>query len=543
MMPLDGLLTSPFTVNHRRQTLTPVQLERQLERCVDTCEVSNVTTEYKAIIFDSRDECILMKQTQIDPGGGDTGIHPKYTFPTVSSSAAPKNAIRMCENVRRDLYEQCGTNYQLILLYCSNNEVDRHLIMSPFHIALTAVAPLDQVNGNVQDATNLKFEWIPKHCVQAGKILFSTADDCVVLMTLFKLSKNVTDLQRGDGGARPWQRANWFTNIKNIATNCLQAKYIYVSKDDWHQMSVGMNCTVLRTCDQADTHFVYLKASTNKIEGKLAQYLSSFANFLVKPPIFVDHRQGWYIMHDYGTALCGRFDQRIYQRVIIHLGHMQVKALNFKQQLQQLGVPLTTAHSFKRRLQIMLTALVDRDDFDSIITRRHLLFDLVDILYTHSKLPISIVHGDLFSGNVIEAHTDPQTLSLIDWEMARLDIPFSDVLSLQYEMEEDEQISKKCARHTLRQYLSLWKDFGTVDYLEMMMEAVLLKEEILWLLSRYEHCRDRYDIQLDDCHTARLHDTIDNTERFLALYDRNSPTHQQPHFHQREDSQISASHL
>lgn len=529
-MSQDGLPTSSAASSRQSQTQNQVQLEL----CMESCDISNTMTEYKAIIFDNRDECILMQQTQVDPGGGgDT--HPEYTFPTVSSYAAPNDGIRMCENVSRDLFEQCGTNYQLVLLYCSNNEIDRHLIVSPFHIALTAVAPLDHLNGNVQDATNLKFEWIPKHCVQAGKILFSTADDCVVLMTLFKLSKNPMDQQQrgggvgnGGGGARPWQQPNWFTNVKNTASNCLQAKGIPVSKGDWQQISVGMNCTVLRTRNQKDTRFVFLKASTNKMEGRLVQCLSSFANFLVKSPIIVDHHQGWYIMHDYGTPLCGRVSDQLYFRAIIQLGQMQLRALNFKQQLQQVGVPLITAHNFKQRLQTMLNALVDMDDFDSVTTRRHFLFGLVDVLYIHSKLPVSIVHGDLFSGNIVEANTDPQMLSLIDWETARLDVPFSDVLSLQCEMEEDECVNKKFTRHTLRQYLKLWKDFGSVDYLEMMMEAVLLKEEILWLLVRYEHCRDRYDGQLDDCHTARLQDIIDSIERFLAVYDRNTRNHQKP---------------
>ena len=241
------------------------------------------------------------------------------------------------------------------------------------------------------------------------------------------------------------------------------------------------------------------------------QCAASFAPLLVRKPLHVDVEREWMLMEDYGPTLDGKFSRVDFESILILHGKLQLESVHHVQELMNAGVPQQGADSIMRRAQRMLEdpgireSLIKFEDFaprdDS---GKHDLTQYCQAvslflkhIYEAQRLPLALVHGDLYDDNIIKQDGNTNKYVVYDWGSARIDLPFSDVAHLITEVTPREEQRED----SIDSYLQLWVEYGSLPELREICCCVSTKDVLVRLLDRFEYAKEE-----------RLHPSLEDTD-------------------------------
>ena len=224
-------------------------------------------------------------------------------------------------------------------------------------------------------------------------------------------------------------------------------------------------------------------------------------------------------MEDYGPTLDGKFSHGDFESILILHGKLQLESVRHVQELMDAGVPQQGADSIMLRAQRMLEDPGIRESFikfegfapcdDSgkpdLTKYCRATSDFLKHIYEAQKLPLALVHGDLYDDNIIKQDGNTNRYVVYDWGSARIDLPFSDVAHLVTEVTPRQE--KK--EDSIDSYLQLWAEYGSLLELRELCCFVSTKDVLVGLLERYEYAKEkRVHPYLQDTEMKYLQDTL-----------------------------------
>ncbi|MDF1664453.1 MAG: aminoglycoside phosphotransferase family protein [Planctomycetota bacterium] len=272
------------------------------------------------------------------------------------------------------------------------------------------------------------------------------------------LQRALQDLEAGrkpknrpDWGQRAWRREAdaWIQSCFEDRTNRIQSI---------ETLSVWNVSCLLKIFDGERDY--YFKASPDFPcfieEGQVMKGLSQLAPHIVPEPLFVHQSMNWMILEDLGEPLQST-DPGAVAAIIETMGALQVNALEQRTTLRALNLPITTLRDLLIEVKEVFAcqeakAGLSKIEHETLCEAWPAIEGMVRKLDGYC-LPLTINHGDLHGGNVIERNGD---LVIFDWTWASVSHPFFDLVLLYLRNRESwAQLAPA--------YFQQWSDYEPVE--------------------------------------------------------------------------------
>jgi aminoglycoside phosphotransferase len=167
--------------------------------------------------------------------------------------------------------------------------------------------------------------------------------------------------------------------------------------------------------------------------------------------------KAWLLMREFqGTPLTHSRNLDDWKKTLQVFAELQIDISDSTHSLVALGVPDRNVDSLVaqiERLMVDLPPMLDKDEAQTLRRAakdiRNLCYDLIDI-----DLPLSLTHGDLWSGNVfIQPNGTPL---FYDWSDAAVSHPFFDLPTFLAEIERELPHIAEAQEQLLAAYLDVW---------------------------------------------------------------------------------------
>lgn len=404
-------------------------------------------------------------------------------FDTTEDPSAGKD-MSQCNS--RILERLTGIAYDMIFLYSNVNARNLRFRIVEKRVAVyECLGPVDSNTGTLIQPISEKFSWMNKYEVQRltnerpGGVEYG-------FWTLFRDEEPFSEM-----GLRPWELPGWFIETTQEASSTL-ANLGYTLKGQFEQYRITQVGAVLRV--ETNKGRVYLKASTKR-EGSTVQCLSRFAPYLVPKPLHVNVEKEWFLMEDYGSEI-ERLGQEDCTNISILYGKLQLASMEHISELLEAGIRREGAEELFSRTKKMLEdneirkifggieGFAPTDDGGRADLTKYLegVLGFLKNLYEERGLPLTVVHGDMYSGNMMKMDKGVEHKYVLnDWGSAIIDLPFADVFGFQTHV-----VNGFKENAALDPYLELWAEYGTVTQLKEVPELLVSIIELKHALKTYE---------------------------------------------------------
>ncbi|PXF49202.1 hypothetical protein BWQ96_00991 [Gracilariopsis chorda] len=425
----------------------------------------------------------------------------KYLFPRVNSPEVPFRGRLMSECFSRRFEELTGTRYDLVFLYCTRNETLSRGVAGMHRAIFECVAPIDPDTDEPVKPASEEYEWMP--IPEARRLILDGEKwiDIEDIMAVQDLDRDEI-LEMREDELRPWELPTWFDTTTKEASSVLH-KLGYTTKNFFEQHTVSCHSTVLRV--DTEKGRVYLKAS-NKSEGRVTEYIGGFAPYLARKPLYVNAEKEWMLMEDYGKALFEKFTRSDYEKLVPLHGKLQLESRDHIAELIAAGVEQVDVEGLISKFGKMLEdeevrsglremkgfSNVDEEGKAELSKYFEAVCEFLRWMYEPGRFPLALVHGDVHDGNIIRCRGDEGELILFDWDAARIDIPFIDVVFLETEVRPE----KDQKNDGIDWYLEMWREYGSISELRQMSADCTFKKCIVWWTDLFHYAKKYCEIPL-----------------------------------------------
>jgi len=257
-----------------------------------------------------------------------------------------------------------------------------------------------------------------------------------------------------------WMRRGWFSDagywMVDLADRMAMGGIQTVEQEEvWSR-----SCTMRLATDDG---LLYMKAVPEILnyEPVVTRVLSLRYPGFVPDVRAVHVENGWMLTRDFGGQALSHFDDlEIWKRALRNYADIQVDLIGSTQSLVALGVPDRNVDYLASQIDRLMVHLPEdlseqeRRDLRRISPDLKLMcFDL-----TEHKIPLSLTHGDLWSGNV-RVHEDGSNL-FYDWSDASVSHPFFDLPLFLAEIDAIMPQQPDAKAQLLDVYFSAWTRYA-----------------------------------------------------------------------------------
>jgi hypothetical protein len=278
-----------------------------------------------------------------------------------------------------------------------------------------------------------------------------------------------------------WERRGWFSST----VTWLQASLTslgYRQTGAIEQVQLWCFACVLRI--PTTSGMLYFKASpvlgsngtngrpcfwTNEVD--LTQMVAKQYPAHLPVPVLVDTQQGWMVVKDAGVLLDEQPEQERWENALQAFSHLQLASTARVDQFLTSGCPDRRLEKLREHLDLLIAdrevfSLLTRDEREQVrkaLPRCHALCGQLE------RLPISasLVHGDLYPGNIAFGHGTP---TFLDWADGCISHPFFDIMRFCLSSRLRGMPQKRAQLQAA--YVAPWKAIASGEQLQKAMALV-----------------------------------------------------------------------
>lgn len=430
------------------------------------------------------------------------------SFPKFELTDPPYISHELSQRLSAYLKHRIDKLLTFNLLYCSFFDDDEPLLPRKICIfeCLTPVTTTEVtmdndrwrgINNTIDNSNgfmNSRYEWFPVSQLEQLEQQFGLEWKRPVQDETINMHAIHVAIQANQS-ERVWERCGWFTDISEKATAVL-CRLKYTKSGGFIQHSISLGSIILFVETQKGR--VYLKGS-NAPEGSVMKYTSKIAPSFVPSPLYVEEKEKWFLMEDYGQTLESEMTWMDAKTILDSVANLQMASMDHVTQLKQLGLRVENPKSIEKRARRMLQEqyvvtnlnLINGCDHEQTSTY---YIDVVEtfltILYVDLDLPMTLVHGDLHGNQITKKQTDTGVTrySLFDWGCAYIGIAFDDCHYLHSHITSGNEDNP----NVQDSYLRFWeKRYGPLENLQQAVECLRIKHSFLITLECYENAKKR----------------------------------------------------
>jgi len=282
----------------------------------------------------------------------------------------------------------------------------------------------------------------------------------------------------------PWARTGWFDKASawiHAQTDRLGIR----SLAPIEQVRTWNWSCILRVGTAAGRLYFKAVSSTFRHEAALTRLLADDCPGLVPQVLAIDAEQGWMLMKDFdGRSLEKIRNLARWEEAARLFAEMQIGYVHRCGELLALGCPHWRPSELSAHIPSLLADTdsmlpdqvggVSRADIERLRARAPAFIQLCNS-FDEVKVPHTLGHGDLWSGNIIVS--DENTL-FFDWSNGFVGHPFLDMTFFLAEVEEELPGIPHALSRLQDAYLEPWGIYGRPDRLRSTLEA---SAAVAWL--------------------------------------------------------------
>lgn len=276
----------------------------------------------------------------------------------------------------------------------------------------------------------------------------------------------------------PWTRRGWF-KVASRWTQDLADRLALTGLHEVKQIRAWARSSILRL--STDTKTLYLKAvSAESSYEPVVTRVLSIRYPQHSPDVQAVHvDQGWMLTSEFeGVPLHTQQKMAIWERVVQQYAEMQIDMIGSATSLISLGVPDRNVDYLSSQIERLTNDLPttlttkERYEFKQISSQlRTMCIEL-----TEKNIPLTLTHGDLWSGNIIIRKSGHALF--FDWSDASVSHPFFDLPILLANIELELRGVLDVRERLIRTYLQPWTKYHPFDRLRA---AYALAETLTFL--------------------------------------------------------------
>lgn len=267
----------------------------------------------------------------------------------------------------------------------------------------------------------------------------------------------------------PWAKHGWFRRIAPRIAD-IADRLGYTPLDIEQVRAWGRSSTLRLVTDRGD---LYVKALPTMFAYEPVVTRILHLRYPANTPkvLAVDVDEAWMLMEAFkGDKLSTRADIAIWERVVIQYARIQQDIIASTGSLIALGIPDRNVDQIAAqidRLMIDLPPQLSDDEKDTLRrvarTLRTLCHDLMEM-----KVPLSLVHGDLWAGNIVVDEAGEALF--FDWSDCAVSHPFFDLPFFLSDLERELPGVEDAYGRLRDAYLDQWTRYDSLERLRQVFE-------------------------------------------------------------------------
>lgn len=229
------------------------------------------------------------------------------------------------------------------------------------------------------------------------------------------------------------------------------------------QLLMGPTSTVLRADCEKGACFLKSPLPNSK-EGDITHKLAKIFPDSVPDVLATNLELNAFVTRGFCHA---KLSEKHALGISLEMARLQVSSLHLLNEFEYAGCEVRGPHQLARNVETWLNDPVVtksfRGRFDELEACIPAILQMCEEL-THCKLPMTLVHGDLYPHNATykygEKEGNCKEFMLFDWEYAYIGHPFCDMCT----------VGDKLSPEDLSIYLNLWSPYGSVESLQRSLD-------------------------------------------------------------------------